>query len=300
MNNAAIKLAVFALLLSLIALGSVFLRPASQTGNAPVKKETAFERVMRTRTLRCAYAIYPPHFMIDSKTGEKQGINYELWKAIGKVANLKIEWTEEVGFGSFPENLNSGKEDAFCAGAWMSVPRSQRVEYSAPAYYTPLYVFARDGDTRFDNNLGAIDNSNVTVSVIEGNTQAAVANKSFPKAKKLALPEVSDGSHTILNVVEGKADVVVLDDLVVIDYNKLHPEKKLRKVVSHGPLRTFGFVFGVAKGEWQLRDMINVALAELQGDGTIDRIIAIYAPEPGSILRVAKPYAVPANAEINP
>lgn len=292
-SSAATKLAGLALVVSLLALAGVYLRPAIHAGNTAAKKETAFERVMRTRTLRCAYAMWPPHFMIDSKTGEKQGINYELWEAIGKVANLKIEWVEEVGYGSFPDNLNSGKEDAFCSGSWMSVPRGQKVEYTAPSEYTPLYAYVREGDTRFDHNIGALNDQQYTISTVDGSTMAAVADKSFPKAKKHALPGLADDSPVILAVAEGKADATFMEDMIIGSYNKNNPDKKLRRVITDNPVRTFGASFSVAKGEWQLRDMINVALAELQGDGTIDRIISKYEIIPGSILRVAKPCAMP-------
>ncbi|MDD5585923.1 MAG: transporter substrate-binding domain-containing protein [Alphaproteobacteria bacterium] len=291
-NSLAMYLAALAFFFSLIALGGVFLK--SSPAGSETKKETAFERVMRTRTLRCAYAMWPPRFMIDNKTGEKSGINYEIMEAIGKVANLKIEWVEEVGYGAFPENLRSGKEDAFCSGAWMSVPRGQRVEYVTPTEYTPLYAYVREGDSRFDHDIAAVNDEKYTIATVDGSTMAAVAEKSFPKAKKHALPSLADDSPVILAVAEGKADVTFLEDMIINDYNKHNPDKKLRRVLTDGPVRTFGASFSVAKGEWELRDMLNVALAELQGDGTIESIIRKYEPAPGAILRIARPYANPA------
>jgi len=294
MEKSSARLALLALVVAVIALIAAFSNSfAPLSRSIAPSKETAFERVMKAHTLRCAYALWPPHFMIDSATNTKSGINYEIMEAIGKTANLKIEWVEEVGYGAFAENLRSGKEDIFCSGAWMSVPRAQRVEYTAPTEYTPIYAYVREGDARFDNNLEAINEEKITIATIDGTAMAAVADKTFPKAKKFTLPSDADSSAAILNVATGKADVATFEALIIRNYNQHNPDKKLRRVAGLGPLRTFGVAFSVGKGEWELRDMLNTAIAELHGDGTIDKIIAKYETEPGAILRVAKPFAAP-------
>ena len=84
-----------------------------------------------------------------------------------------------------------------------------------------------------------------------------------------------------------------MDDFLISDYNARNPSNKLRRVAGAPPLRTFGVAYAVAKGEWELRDLLSVALSELQLNGTVERIIKKYETTPGSILRVAKPYADP-------
>ena len=286
------KLSIFALAIALLALGVAVTRsgPSLET-SAP--RESAFNRVMRTRTLRCAYATWPPFFMMDPNTKQMTGANYEIMQAIGRTANLKIEWIEELGFGIFPDNLRLGKEDAWCTGIRSSAARAQRVELSNPIAYAPLYAYARDGDTRFDGKRDSINADSVTIAIVDGTTVEAVAKTTFPKAKLHTLPEMSDGAQIFDAVAAKKADIVFSEESGVAAYNNFNPTKRLRRVAGIPPLRTIAVMFPVAKGEWELRDLLNTAIGELQGDGTIDEILAKYETTQDTILHVAKPYRVP-------
>lgn len=287
MNN---KIGYVALVLAVLALALVLFRPAANTGWQQTKKETAFERVMRSRTLRCAYAAWPPYFMIDPNTKKMSGINYEIMEAIGKSAAIRIEWQEEMGYGIFPDNLRSGKQDAFCSGVRLSAARAQRVEPTAAVAYAPLYAYVRGGDARFDGNLDAINGENVSIATVDGSTIEAVAKTSFPRAKSYALPQMSDEAQVLDAVAAKKADVVFTEASDIVYYNKSNPGKTLRRVDGVPPLRTLAAVFAVAKGEWELRDLLNTAIHELYGDGQIDRILAKYEAVPGAIFPVATPY----------
>ena len=290
MNNRA---GYLALAVALLGLGITLFRAPSGSDAGQAKKETAFERVMRTHTLRCAYALWQPHFVFDSNTKHMSGETYEIMEAIGKALNLKIEWAEEVGYGAFPENLRSGKQDAFCSGTWQSVPRATRVEYATPVEYTPLYVFVREGDMRFDNNRESLNDEKITFSVIDGASQKAATDALFPKSKQYSLGGDSDASQELVAVAQGKADAVVANDDLVDDYNAHNPQARLRRVPSKAPLRTFGLGFAVAKGEWELRDLLNVAIRELQINGTLENILSKNEAAPGRILRAAPVYVLP-------
>jgi len=58
---------------------------------ADKEKESAFDRVMRTKTLRCGYTIYPPFFSKDPNTGEFSGLFHDFTEQIGKELGIKIE-----------------------------------------------------------------------------------------------------------------------------------------------------------------------------------------------------------------
>ncbi len=288
MNN---KIGIIGLLVALAALGVALTKtPAPSTEISP--KESAFERVMRTKTLRCAYLVNEPRMMIDPKTGERNGINVEVMEAIGKALHLKIDWIEEVGIGAYPENLKAGKEDVYCMTVWTSSARAHKVLLTNPIMYTPLYVFVRDGDTRFDDNLDVLNDSQYTIAVIDGTSLEAVAALSFPKAQRLALPAMSDGSDPLLALAAKKADAVVYNEHIVNRYNRNNPASPFRRVPSAGPLRTYGESFSVAMGEFELREMLNTAISELQNNGTLDAIITKYEASTGKFLRTRDPYVV--------
>lgn len=285
------QIALTTLLSAAIAFGvaSLVAAPSAQTAQ---KKETAFERVMRTQTLRCAYpASVAPRIITDPNTGERSGINYEIMEAIGEALHLKIEWAEEVGYSTFTENLRSGKEDAFCSTVWTSSARAHKVLLTSPLYYVPLYVFVREGDIRFDNNLDLLNIESVSFAVMDGTTLEAVAKTSFPKAKHQSVPANADHTQPVMDVAVGKADAVVYDQFNVLSYNRRNPEKTLRRVPSETPVRTYGEPFVVAMGEWELREMLNTAISELQNNGKIDGILRKYETESGKFMRASDPFS---------
>ncbi|MGE4350638.1 MAG: substrate-binding periplasmic protein [Bdellovibrionales bacterium] len=286
------KFHTFLLVIAVFLLGFMSLRPSGTGEGEPAKKsETAFERVMRTRTIRCAYGQWPPLFMINPTTKEFSGTDYEIMEEIGRLTGLKIVWASEFpGVGSVPEQLQSGKQDVCCTALWANPKRAQRVEMSSPVAYMPLYAYVRDGDTRFDNRIEALNDENVRIAVADGGAQVPLAQTNFPKAKQYNIPEDQPAVDTFLAVITKKADVVFSDPMAVHDYNEHNPSQKLRRVSSEKPLKVFANVFVTAKGEWQLRDLLSSAVQELQSDGMIDRILKKYESEPGTFLRVAAPY----------
>lgn len=288
MNSSSNKIALLALLVALVALTCVFTRSPASTTAAP-KKETAFERVMRTRTIRCAYTTSPPNFMVDPNTKQKSGVFYDTMEAVGKTIGLKIEWAEETSITLLDQNLNSGKQDVFCGAIYASASKGQKVEFVAPLAYAPLHLYARGDDFRFDNDLKTVNSETATIAVMDGSTMKGVADATFPKAKQFSIQEAEPPANTLIAVSSRKADVALFTPTNAYDYNLRNPDNRLRQVAGP-PIRLIGLSFGVAKGEWELRDLLSEAVSELQGDGTIDRIIGTYEPAPGMLLRVAKPY----------
>jgi hypothetical protein len=78
------------------------------------RKETSFERIQRTQTIRVSYAPYAPNVMVDPNTRQMSGIFYDIVNLIGQYLGMKIQWTEEVGWVKSPRDLS--RENMTCAG----------------------------------------------------------------------------------------------------------------------------------------------------------------------------------------
>jgi ABC-type amino acid transport substrate-binding protein len=219
-------------------------------------KESAFDRVMRTGTLRCGYWNWAPLFSVDNKTGKYSGIFYELTEYMGKSLGVKIEWTKEVGFSSFEQDLIIGKVDAVCAGVWPKAARSKVQEFSNPVFYVPLQIYVRADDKRFDNNIKSLNSPEITFSGMDGLVEGAVVSQDFPNAKHISLPDTASVSETFLAVKTKKADAVVSDLFTGEEFMKNNPGV-LRIVKSNRPLRYFGNTISAAKGEQKLINMMK-------------------------------------------
>ncbi len=97
---------------------------------------SAYERVLQKGTLRCGYFEEAPFVLKDPNTGKMSGIAVELTEQLGKELGLKIDWVSEINFGTFPQDLASGRFDAVCADVF-TLPRAGQVDYTTPFAMVP-------------------------------------------------------------------------------------------------------------------------------------------------------------------
>lgn len=277
-------LTVLALLLALTSIGLVLWR-MPDGGNA-TRKETAYERVMRTRTLRCGYAIWPSETEMDPNTKQLKGLIPDFAKALGDKLNLKIEWTQEIFWGQQAEALKTGKIDAVCAsdGPWVTSGAAY-VDYTEPMFYIPVYVYGREGETRF-KTLDDINKPAVSLSTIDGDITLSLALEKFPQAKRLELPASADPALTTTNVATGKADLVLMSPQTVEAANKNNQAKLVR--IFPEPLAVVNASFSVAKGETELLTMLNQGFRIVHQFGVSDLILDSFDPGHALVLRVSR------------
>lgn len=239
-------------------------------------KESAYDRVVTSNTLRCAYGISPPALVKDANTGKISGLDYDIWQEIGKELGLKIEWSEEAGWGNFIEGLKSGRYDAFCSEIWADPARSKFLSLTQPLLYSILNTYVRAGDHRFDGNLEKISSPQVIIPAIEGDVSVAMAQSRFPDAKILSLPQTSTVSDMFMAVMSKKADVIFLDQALFVSLNA-NNKGALVQLKNVPASFVFASYYGVNSGEIQLRDMIDVALQTLIDDGRLEKMAKKYS-----------------------
>src|SRR5690349_10046206 len=99
---------------------------------ASAQRESAFERVMRTRTLRCGYVISPPHLQKDPNTGALSGIAHDALEKMASHLGLKIDWAEQVGWATMLEGLSDGRYDMMGSAVWATSSRALRADALKP------------------------------------------------------------------------------------------------------------------------------------------------------------------------
>jgi polar amino acid transport system substrate-binding protein len=273
----------------IVVLAAYFLHPTMH-GAAPTK-QTAFERVMQTKTLRCGYIIAEPGLAKDSATGRYSGPVYDLMSEIGKALDLKIDWAEETTFATAPEGLKTGRYDVICSTLYLRPNLMALVEFTQPFYYLPIYVVQRKGETRF-KSVADIDRPEVTIAGVDGTMPSLLAAEDFKRAKMYSLPSTVAYSDNLLSVATNKADVVFVDPLFFYGFDKNNPgQLEINRTVP--PLRIFANSFAVLKGEHDLATMLDFATEHLLNNGRVEDIIRKYEPVPGTFLRVSPPYVMP-------
>lgn len=281
------------LCLFVLSLITVLSFPAIAAENA---KETAYERVIRTGTLRCGYITWPPFFEKDLKTGEVKGFDADYVEAIAKSLDLKVDWVGEVPVGQSVEELRSGKIDAICASEGPLFPSTTKhLSYSKPFAYFPFFLYAKNGDTRFDNNLQAINSSEVRIAVVDGDISSEIVATFFPNATKHSMVQMISPTQMYMDVASGKADLFIDGPVSVIPFQKENPNS-VRRVIMNEPLSVIPNTFSVLRGPQgnDLVAMLNQAIDNLRNSGKEPLIFAPYIQDiPGMIYPVAKPYEKP-------
>lgn len=253
---------------------------------------SAYQQVVASKTIRCGYVPYPPGLIKDPNTGKITGIFPEALEASAKDLGYQIKWTEEVGWGTMIEGLKAGRYDAICSPVWANSTRAQFAEFSQPLFFSGIGVYVRADERRFGNGLEGINSDSVTLATIDGEMTSIVADQDYPEAKRVALPQNSDVSQVLLNVLNHKADVTFVEPFVAEEFMKSHPGA-LRNLVATKPVRIFPNTMLVAKGNYALKGLLDVMVSEMTNSGRADRLIAKYDLGSGTFYPLAQPYRQP-------
>lgn len=270
----------FLAFLSLLCLFPAIGRAADQ--------ESVYDRVIRTGVLRCGYVVYPPAVIQDPNTKALSGIYPEVVEKMAKLLSLKVEWTEETTWSLLAEGLKNDRYDLFCSAAWPNAARARVIDFSEPLYYSAIDAYTRKGEKRFPK-LEDLNKPAVQFSAIEGSTIYFMTEELFPDAAIHSLPENTSHPEMILDVTLKKADAVLAERSVAMEFMKNNPDTIARYPAEH-PLMVNPTPFAFKKAEPAFASMINTSISMLSNQGTLDRILDKYEPGAGVFLRRQKPY----------
>lgn len=270
---------------------SLFILLFSLPAYAETQKESAFDRIMRTGVIRCGYYVFPPVTYRDPNTNKLSGFTVDMMDEIAKRAGLKIEWTEETNFANWIPAIQGGRFDVACTPIWPDIPLGRVVAFTTPMYYAGLYPMVRADDERFkSNDFELLNNENITFATPDGDSQASLIRSHFPKAKINSMADGTNISAFAMEVVTKKADAFLTERNGMVEFNKNNPVK-LRLMGEGKPVKLQSSNLAVESSEVRLKNFLDNAIADLLNDGTIDRLLKKWEPEPGkTYLRVAPPF----------
>lgn len=257
--------------------------------SASGRGETVYERVVDAGKLRAAYITYPPACIKDTTTGELSGIFVDVLERAAHNLGLELEWTEEVGWGSQIEGLETDRYDIVGSPVWANPTRGKLTTLSIPVYYSGIGIYVRHDDDRFIDDFSSINSSGVRIATIDGETADLIARAQFPNAQRVSLPQLADISQMFLNIATNKADVVFAEPYYGYKYMKNNPGT-VKNIAAESPIRLFGNCYMIKKNEMQLKHMLDVAIQDLLNSGYVDEVIDNYEPVDGLFYRAARPF----------
>lgn len=273
-----------------VIIAFVFLLLAQPAFAADSLKESAFDRVLRTNTLRCGIVPWPPGIEIDPNTGAVKGPTKELFEGIIKLTGWKVQFVQ-VALGNGVEDLNSGKIDAMCSDGPWTITSIKFVDYTVPATYTPVMVYVRANETRF-HSYADLDAPAATLAGIDGDISTDLALLRFPKAKLHTLTNMTDPAQMLMEVADSKEDAVILDPVTADHFMKNNPGKI--KMLVPQALAVYPVGMSVKRGEAALQQTLNQAIEIANNIGLLDTLFNNFDPISHKyIYAPSKNYVVP-------
>ena len=207
---------------------------------------------------------FPPFEFYNSQTGEVQGFEVDLVKAMAqKMGNdLKLE---TIGFDAIIPGIISGTIDTGAAGFSITPERGKRVLFSIPFYKSGLTIVVPK-DSKGIADFKDLEGKRISVQL--GTTSMAYAKK----IKGAKVSTFNSAGDAILNMLAGNADAVI-NDKPVTDYI-LAQNKNLAGQTTHlKPIATADlFAMVMAKDNTKLKAEVDKALKDLKADGTFNKL----------------------------
>ena len=244
---------------------------------SPVQADPVLDRVLKTKTLRCGYFAEPPFTFYDPNSGEFSGFAVELAQMIAKDLGLKIEWSEEIAFDTFGQDLQNGRYDMVCGSAFYHA-RAASTFYSMPYAYVPVHGYVLKDNKSFDRDFNGINWSKTRISGIEGGGGTRAVKKFIPEAELIILPQRSSIAEMLLQVQTKKTDIGFVIPTVFEEYNKNNPGK-LKQAELGKPLYQYAVGFATPRGAHDFRQMINQQLQQYIASGELHALATKYDPK---------------------
>ena len=258
------------------------------SNGAQAKDPTLLDKVIAKGEIRCGYVVWPPTTIKDPNTGKVSGIFPEVLEKVAENAGLKLVWVEEASYGTAIEGMNTKRYDMICSVIWPNTNRALHASFSTPLNYSAIEAFVRTDESRI-KKIEDINNPDVTISTIDGESAQALAHSDFPKAKTSGLPQMTAYGQLYTEVLSKKSDVILHDLVTAQDFMTKNPGK-LKRLAPGKPLRVYPNTYMLPKGEEEFRDFLNLALQELINSGYVATIVKKYGFKEGTY-PVALPYA---------
>lgn len=212
-------------------------------------------------------AEFPPFEFVTANgvIGEFDGIDMAIAKQIAE-ENGKTAVIENMEFDSLLIALQNGQIDAAIAGMTVDEERKESVDFSVPYYTATQVMIVKEGS----DIKKAADMADKKICVIQGYTgELCVKDMGF------AFESFKKGTEAVMELVNGKCDVVVIDSATAKKY--VSDNEGLMIVEDAEAFENEEYAIAVKKGNSELLEKINTVVSKMLADGTISGLGAKYA-----------------------
>jgi polar amino acid transport system substrate-binding protein len=225
----------------------------------------SLDEILRAGEIRVGVNPTLPPLALINERNELDGFDVEIANLIAKKLGVKLR-LERVGSPDRIPFVVADKIDFVMGAMTRTAERAKTIDFTMPLHTEQFGVLTTEGKPF--GQLSDLNKESVTFVQVRGTTPIPYIEKNLPKAKVLLLDSYPD---VIKALADGRGDAM----LDVLDFvgKQLNQFRNVKwKVIETGaPTDVYYCTLGVSKGNYTLRDWLNVALFELHRDGTVDR-----------------------------
>lgn len=210
---------------------------------------------------------YPPFENLEN--GEFVGLDIEIAKALGEKLGLEVEFKTLQFDAIIPAVAAGGQVDMGISGFTVDPDRAKEIDFSTTYYIDDQAIAAmKDGEITAENADEAL--ATATIAVQSGTSGEAYIQENFPEA---TVQPYGNSTDAFAAMQAGQADAVCTNAAVVQKMlADAYQDAQIVKSIATGE----EYAIVISQDNPALTKAVNEALAELQADGTIDRLIQQY------------------------
>jgi len=212
---------------------------------------------------------YPPFEMTDA-SGTPTGVGVDMAHALGEYLHRPVQ-IENMPFEGLIPALKTGRIDMIISSMTATDERRKSIDFSDPYLSTGLSILVKKDSPI--KSVADIDKPGVIVVLKTGTTSAIYAREHFKNATVLPLEQ---DTACALEVVQGKADAFIYDQMSIYQFAKKH------KDTTRGLLEPFqheSWAIGIRKGNVELEKQVNSFLADFKAKKGFDALGDKYLKE---------------------
>lgn len=212
---------------------------------------------------------YPPFEMI-CPDGLPCGISVDIAKELGKFLQREIE-IENISFIGLIPALKTNKIDLIISSLTITPEREKTINFSEPYVSTGLAMLLNHNSKL--ENIEQANSPGIVTVVKSGTTGELYALKNLKNGTVRVLDKES---ICVLEVIQGKADLFIYDQLSVYTHWKKHPHE-LKAILT--PFYKEKWGIGIKKGNDELLKKVNLFIQQFKENGGFEKLADKYLSE---------------------
>lgn len=221
------------------------------------------DQVLSTRTLRAGINPTLPPFGTFNDRNEIDGFDLDIAREIARIMQINLE-VVRVGSPDRIPFLQAGRIDIVLGAITRTPARALVIDYTLPLHTQTMGVLTVEG--KGIEKLADLDRETVTLVQVRGTIGIPWIERNAPKARVTLLDNYPDAIRTI---AQGRADGMV--DVVESVVIPIRQFRNVRWKILDEAIDSTWVPIGVQKGNYTLRDALNVTIFELHKTGFVNR-----------------------------